>query len=321
MKVKILTDTRVRYDEHGVPRSAASAFVPLEAMLAARKAALARQELAVAQSTPLPHVNDADFEQVVTAPTPGAGRRVMARIQIPKFSLKKPPSQPGRLRTERLVDNETPAATPPVGPPGYSNRPDEKSTYSAQVVTPPAELDEQPLPCARSDNRLVNHRLSTPPDSGAATTPSPQPQHNSSTPVLASAVPTRLLTAGATASTPTAMPASQQSSLLNEAIFIERERRRMAASHPGQVRGQNSGPIVPSPRQLTPPISVSNFGIQVTGVNGERVEGQGIVSPQPITAQRKKVPKFKSVPTPVATPSSGIDPVAGSKSSSKGEKE
>lgn len=217
--------------------------------------------------------------------------------------------------------NETPAATPPVGPPGYSSRPDEKSIYSAQVVTTPVELDEQPLACAQSDNRPVNHRLSTPPDSGAATTPSPQPQHSSSTPVLASAVPTRLLTAGATASTPTAMPASQQSSLLNEAIFIERERRRMAASHPGQVRGQSSGPIVPSPRQLTPPMSVSNFGIQVTGVNGERVEGQGIVSPQPIAAQRKKVPKFKSVPTPVATPSSGIDPVAGSKSSSKGEKE
>lgn len=321
MKVKFLTDTRVRYDEHGMPRSAASAFVPLEAMLAARKAALARQELAVAQSTPLPHVNDADFEQVVTAPTPGAGRRVMARIQIPKFSLKKPPSQPGKLRTEHLGANETPAATPPVGPPGYSNRPDEKSTYSAQVVTTPAELDEQTLACAQSDNRLVNHRLCTPPDSCAPTTASPQPQHSSSTPVLASAVPTRLLTAGATASTPTAMPASQQSSLLNEAIFIERERRRMAASHPGQVRGQSSGPILPSPRQLTPPISVSNFGIQVTGVNGERVEGQGIVSPQPIAAQRKKVPKFKSVPTPVATPSSGVDPATGSKSSSKGEKE
>ncbi|AAW46675.1 conserved hypothetical protein [Cryptococcus deneoformans JEC21] len=308
------------YDEHGVPRSAASAFVPLEAMLAARKAALARQELAIAQSTPIPPVSDADVEQVVAAPTPGAGRRVKAKIQIPKFSLKKPVSQPGRPRTERLAANETPAATPPADPPCYTNKPDEKSTYSAQIITIPGELDEPPLACAQSDSRLVNRRLSTPLDSGATATPSPQPQYSLSVPGPASAVPTRLLPAGGTVSTPAVIPTSHQPSLLNEAIFIGRERKRMAASHPGQVRSQSSGPTVSS-KQPTPPISVYDFGIQAAGVNGERVEGQEIVSPRPIAAQQKKIPKFKSVPTPVATPSFGFDPSAESKSSSREEKE
>lgn len=317
---EFLTDKRDRYDEHGVPRSAASAFVPLEAMLAARKAALARQELAIAQSTPIPPVSDADVEQVVAAPTPGAGRRVKAKIQIPKFSLKKPVSQPGRPRTERLAANETPVATPPADPPCYTNKPDERSTYSAQIITIPGELDEPPLACAQSDSRLVNRRLSTPLDSGATATPSPQPQYSLSVPGPASAVPTRLLPAGGTVSTPAVIPASHQPSLLNEAIFIGRERKRMAASHPGQVRSQSSGPTVSS-KQPTPPISVYDFGIQAAGVNGERVEGQEIVSPRPIAAQQKKIPKFKSVPTPVATPSFGFDPSAESKSSSREEKE
>ncbi|WVQ84841.1 hypothetical protein IAT38_006998 [Cryptococcus sp. DSM 104549] len=297
------------YDEHGVPRSDASAFVPREAMLAARKAALARQELATAQSTPLPTTNDADLD----VPQAPAGRRVMPKLPLPKFSLgKKPASQPGKPR----VSGMTPAT--PAAQVDEKQVPAQVQVAPAaqQVVTSPGEIDAAPLSRAQSEVRLQDrkrHSLDTPAaltgsnpaPANAAPAPATKPAA-ATQPAAASAVPARLLPGASPASAPAPI-AAPQGTLLSEALMIERGRRRLAAnaSAPGAVRS-TSASIAPS-RQATPPTGGSAAAPVSSDQAATTAAGPagGIVSPQPVQAQGKKVPKFKSVPTPLGTPIPG----------------
>ncbi|ODN76402.1 CBS domain-containing protein [Cryptococcus wingfieldii CBS 7118] len=262
------------YDQHGAPLSAASAFVPREAMLAARKATLARQQLAVAQSTPLPPTNDADIETAAPAPK----GRVMGKLPaLSKFSLKKPLSQPGRART--LDVTTTPSGTPPPSAAGVVATPaEEKASFARGTVASPAEIEDKPA-----------RRSSAPFDTAETAT----------------AVPARLLPGSTTATTPAPQP-----KLLNEALLIERERRRLGtASQPTAHRSVSAGPG--GSRQATPPMAgEARLAPPVSGA-GASTSGQGVVSPQPHYAG-KKVPKFKSVPTPIGTP-----PIAEKKRSDK----
>ncbi|WVQ75716.1 hypothetical protein IAR50_005346 [Cryptococcus sp. DSM 104548] len=269
------------YDQHGVPLSAASAFVPREAMLAARKATLARQQLAVAQSTPLPPTNDADLEaSQSSAPAPKG--RVMGKLPaLSKFSLKKPMSQPGRSRTLDIAS--TSAGTPPLSAGGAAATPaEEKATFARGTVASPAEIEDKHQPARRA---------SAPFDTSETAT----------------AVPARLLPGSTTAPSPAPQP-----KLLNEALLIERERRRLGlASQPVAHRSLSAGPG--GLRQATPPIAEqARLAPPIEGGGASAATtGQGVVSPQPQYAA-KKVPKFKSVPTPIATP-----PVTGKKLSDK----
>lgn len=115
----------------------------------------------------------------------------------------------------------------------------------------------------------------------------------------ASAIPTRLLSAGSTAAIPN-VPPFTNANLLSEALLMERGRRRLAAA------GQ---PVPPPPailhvpsavglgraampsRQPTPP-SAAIPGTQ----SMPPPISTGIISP--ITT--KRMPKFKSVPTPIS---------------------
>ncbi|ORY34620.1 hypothetical protein BCR39DRAFT_585588 [Naematelia encephala] len=266
------------YDEHGGPRNAASEFVPREAALAARKAAMDR-ERAVAIATPLPQYNEAELEQPV--PKRSVGMPSMPKLSaLPKFGLgKRPASQPGKSRSAL-----TPADTPVTSEKVLGN--------DVQRVPSPEKLDDErtlasdgqggEMPPPRREPTPVNTAASVPPSTGNVG------------PV--SAVPTRLLGPGPNVTAPTA-PLS--GNLLNEALLIERGRRRLgvtgSASAPPNVRSPSvtgiSRSAVPS-RQGTPPAGVS-----------PSVQPTGILSPVPVLA--KKGGKFKSVPTPIPTPGIG----------------
>ncbi|WWD20450.1 hypothetical protein CI109_104926 [Kwoniella shandongensis] len=318
------------YDEHGAPRSDASAFVPQEAMLAARKAAMARQELAVASGTPLPPTNDADLVQPSLPAS--APRRVMPKLPLPKFSLgKRPISQPGRART--AVEEPKVVISPTPDEKAAAMGGDIKRTASPGEIDPAAGLDEN-KPISRTQSEVKIGVRTNLIDSAT------------SLPVKAapvSAVPARLLSTGVTATTPNVAPPSN-TNLLSEALMIERGRRRMggtgavvptgSASAPGAAKRTvstsgatvRSGSVTPA-RQATPPIAGAGGAaspalpaagvIASTPVGGGSAAG-GVLSPQPI--QAKRTPKFKSVPTPLtSTPVPGENP--SDKSAAAGRKE
>ncbi|KAK8849819.1 hypothetical protein IAR55_005155 [Kwoniella newhampshirensis] len=297
------------YDEHGVPRSEASAFVPREAMLAARKAALARQELAVASGTPLPPTNDADIDRPAV-PT-SAPRRVIPKLPIPKFTLgKRPISQPGRARTveePKVIVTATPEGkNAAVGMGG-----DVKRTASPSEMDITSALDESKPPSRTQSEVKINGRTNFDVTPSAPSTTVPVPVKGA--PV--SAVPARLLSSGL-ATTPNVAPPSN-ANLLSEALMMERGRRRMggasgapvSASPPGAamrtVSAGRSSSAAPS-RQPTPPIGISAAQGSVGSAPAAVITsvpvgagGPGILSPQPV--QAKRTPKFKSVPTPLAS--------------------
>ncbi|WWC92621.1 uncharacterized protein L201_007580 [Kwoniella dendrophila CBS 6074] len=333
------------YDEHGEPRSDASAFVPREAMLAARKAALARQNLALAESTPLPATEDTDLDQPVVAQ-----RRVLPKLPMPKFSLgKKPLSQPGRSRTADLTMSQSPqvqkSATPPVPSSSQLQTPAEQNFSNnlgpggeIKRTASPGELqvdnqEDDSVRRTQSDNKISSRRQSGPNNDVVQ----PVVPLKGLDPVTA--VPARLLSGGG-AVTPNVAPPSN-ANLLSEALLFERGRRRAAGNVVGgNGSGTNTPPInravsqsgsgstggirltssnVPS-RQPTPPIIPVSPANATTGGNpapGNNNNG-GIISPQPI--QAKKVPKFKSVPAPgTPAPIERLDPLerAGRKSESR----
>ncbi|WVW87114.1 hypothetical protein I302_109171 [Kwoniella bestiolae CBS 10118] len=288
------------YDEHGVPRSDASAFVPREAMLAARQAALARQNLALAESTPLPSTNDADLDQ---QPSTGGTRRTMIpklTMTKPKFSLgKKPVSQPGRSRT--VDEPKITAATPPlVSQPQLPSHDAPSSSLVAgseiRRTSSPSEIiqDQNDAPRrTQSEVKINARRQSTPTEA----------QLGANVPLKGldpvTAVPARLLSGGG-AVTPNIAPPSG-TNLLSEALMIERGRRRGGTNTPPILRAVSQGAVksTPSSRQTTPP--TSSTGQTSTSSAPAGAAGGGILSPQPV--QAKKVPKFKSVPAPlVSTP-------------------
>ncbi|WWC66089.1 uncharacterized protein I303_108711 [Kwoniella dejecticola CBS 10117] len=289
------------YDEHGVPRSDASAFVPREAMLAARKAALARQNLALAESTPLPSTNDADLEQQ-PLPTPGgAGRRVgLPKLPMPKFSLgKKPLSQPGKSRSAPTADDPKLQMTSQTPPPPAS-----QPQFTAEPSSLPLAPGDEDVRRTQSEVR-VNSRRQSESNDGAL--------QNASTATTAAvplkgldpvtAVPARLLSGGGSV-TPNIAPPSNNANLLSEALIMERGRRRgpgTGAATPPILRAASQGGVVRSnapSRQPTPPASggstASTSQPRATTAAGS---AEGILSPQPVPG--KKVPKFKSVPTPM----------------------
>ncbi|WWC73902.1 uncharacterized protein I206_107874 [Kwoniella pini CBS 10737] len=279
------------YDEHGVPRSDASAFVPREAMLAARKAALARQNLALAESTPLPATNDSDIEQQALAASGGPGRRVgLPKLPMPKFSLgKKPLSQPGKSRSapdDPKLQITTTSQTPP--PPASQ----------AQFTAEPGSISlpevDETVRRTQSEVRVNSRRQS---ESNDVT-----PQGATNVPLKGldpvTAVPARLLSGGGAVTTNIAPP-SNNANLLSEALIMERGRRRVtgAASTPPVHRALSQSGVksnVPS-RQPTPPSGVAASTTNMTRPN--TAPNEGILSPQPV--QGKKVPKFKSIPTPM----------------------
>lgn len=151
------------YDKDGGPQSAASQFIPQEAVQAAKKAQLERErkQLATAASTPLPVSNDKDLEPQPIAPVP---KRALAKL--PKFSLGKPRSQPGRSRSETRTPLGaekpkrpiTPAATPrPVDPekrapspvPTFKNEDEDNEAAAATGVPamsmPSVAIDDTPV--------------------------------------------------------------------------------------------------------------------------------------------------------------------------------
>ncbi|OCF34400.1 hypothetical protein I316_03914 [Kwoniella heveanensis BCC8398] len=301
------------YDEHGVPRSDASAFVPREAALAARAAALARQDLALAQSTPLPGENDGDFDQPPSYPAAGPTKRGLSKLPLPKFSLgKRPASQPGRARTEDAV-KITGTSTPPLQQSvnastssdtrrnSSGDRLNSSTQSTAALNTSTGSTDKMPSRI-QSDAKLNARGASlptesSPPASGTNSTPLPINVRGAE-PVTA--VPARLLPSGGPATTSVAPPST--ANMLNEALMMSGRKRAAAAaaavagtpsaSVPGMSRtASTSGAMrsasVPPSRQPTPPIATS----------------VGVSTIETATGPGKKVPKFKSVPQPlVASP-------------------
>jgi metal transporter CNNM len=286
-----------RYDEHDGPRNAASAFVPREAALAARQAAIDREK-ALAAATPLPATNDADLD--VTAAQPIVPKRTLMPKLPVKFSIgKRPISQPGRSRT-------TDDTKPPV--------PLQETEKVEQVAHPGVKRAESPEPMhpdsedlkLLSADKQIGIR-----GSGADLSKAAVPASGIE-PVTA--VPARLLSTTGGAATPAAAPPN----LLSEALMIERGRRRLAAT--GTPIGNNSTTGIrvasasgyqrssaPS-RQPTPPTNVGGAVLTPTSsAPGGPAQGPGIISPIPVPAQGKRGTKFKSVPTPLppGTPSLG----------------
>ena len=299
--------TSFRYDDHGGPRNAASAFVPREAALAARKAAMDRDK-ALAQNTPLPLTNDADLEHPpVVAP---ARRVVMPKLPIPKFTLgKRPLSQPGRARAAEdpiaptsLVEQEKAVATPinEKGNP-LEHAPIQRFALPAEIGGEADNADAKVTSRIPSEIALATHR-----GSAQAEPAKPVVPLTGVDPV--SAVPARLLSGGSPViPIPNAAPPTN-ASLLSEALLMERGRRRLAAAGqpilpaPPMLRVPSAtGRSAGSSRQPTPPsaTSLSIPAMLPPGIS----DGPGqILSPIPV----KRTPKFKSVPTSIpGTPLSG----------------
>nr|ODN86745.1 hypothetical protein L203_03994 [Cryptococcus depauperatus CBS 7841] len=252
------------YDQRGVPLCAASAFVPPEAALAARKAALARQQMT---AVPLPSGNDDHFD-------PGVKNRAIGRMSLPlgKLGVRKSTSQPGKAR--RNVAS-TPN-TPPV---------DDGSKFSGEQIT---SGDTETIPARGQESQ---------------------------TPVQFDATPNSSLPANVS---PTSVPAPvhQSSSLLNEALLIERERkRRLNLSGEGLSFGSGqsrSASVMASANKsglgtATSPIiyglaspvmnAISSMANTTTPITENHEQDPAVRSPTPVL---KKIPKFKSVPTPIS---------------------
>ena len=282
--------TRVtRYDDQGGPRGAASVFVPREAALAARQAAMDREK-AIAQATPLPPTNDADLESTAVAPSAPTRRVILPKLPIPKFSLgKRPLSQPGRARAGDVI-----AATPQIEKPRASEE------ISNQASASPVERDfagSQVPSRTGSENALPAYS-----NSGQLEPSKPVIPLVGSDPV--SAVPARLLPSGVAALPGNAPPTS--ANLLSEALLMERGRRRLAATGqpvpppPAMLRVPSTVGVSrssPATRQPTPPTVPASSAQSMSPTSGD-----AILSPIPT----KRMPKFKSVPTPISgTPMPG----------------
>ena len=284
--------TSFRYDEHCGPRNAASAFVPREAALAARKAAMDREK-AIAQAVPLPHTDDTDLEPVVVSTSAPTRRIVMPKLPMPKFSLSsRPTSQTGRARTsgietptpivekEKIVEN-VPALTPI-----------RRTASPGEMPAETAIADAKPPSRSASDKALASRG-----NFGQVDGNKPVVPLTGLDPV--SAVPPRLLSAGTMAAVP-GVPPPSNANLLSEALMMERGRRRLAAA--GQPvppalamlrvpSATSMGRIATPNRQPTPPSATSAIS-QTVGPPAS----VGILSPIPV----KRTPKFKSVPTPIS---------------------
>lgn len=210
------------YDKEGGPPSAASQFVPREAALAARKAALEREKaaaLATAAATPLPPTGDVDVEQPAVAPS--ATKRVMTAIpKMPRFNITKSRSQPGRPR---------------------------------------GELPEKTLPIKRSTSPVPTLKNE---ETDAAISPTPistGADKSVTIDTVPTTIPPRLNSGSGEGSL--SNPASS-TNLLAEAVMIERGRRRLAATGsapPGLLRASSTTGIVrPTPQRTgTPPSGIS----------------------------------------------------------------
>ncbi|WVF68326.1 hypothetical protein IAT40_003091 [Kwoniella sp. CBS 6097] len=297
------------YDEHGVPRSDASAFVPREAMLAARAAALARQDLALAQSTPLPGETEADIDQPPSYPV-GGPKRGLSKLPLPKFSLgKRPASQPGRARTEdvtRLTGTSTPPIQQATNTPSTSetrrNSSGDRlnsSTQSAGVVDASVDSADKAPSRVHSDAKINARGASLPAEGSPVSGSNNAPLTiNLKGVEPVTAVPARLLPSGG-AATPSLAPPST-ANMLNEALMISGRKRAAvgapSTSVPGMSRtasttGALRSASVPPSRQPTPPTT----GTAATSATESTIGGQSL--------HGKKVPKFKSVPQPlVASP-------------------
>ncbi|ORY22900.1 hypothetical protein BCR39DRAFT_550565, partial [Naematelia encephala] len=280
------------YDEHGGPRNAASAFVPREAALAARKAAMDREK-AIAQSTPLPPTNDVELDaRADSQPVPS--RRIIPKLPatMAKFGLgRRPASQPGRARTLDVA----PVTAAPVEKTEKTDKAEKPEILGENKRSAsPSQMDDDAPPArSASDKGLVERRGSLPREQSIV---GALPSFDRPT-----AVPARLLPGGGAATPSTAPPSN---ALLTEALLFERGRRRGGSRPPNTSRSS-----VPS-RQPTPPSATGS----ATGVQPQRSvpvqapsQGQGlnqgsqggIISPTPVAAKRGM---FKSVPTPIPTP-------------------
>ncbi|ORX37563.1 hypothetical protein BD324DRAFT_385136 [Kockovaella imperatae] len=340
------------YDDNGGPNNPASAFIPREAAMAARQAALDREKL-LAQSTPLPPTNDQDIERP-TAPQSAPSRRYVPKLPplpLPRFTRgKRPASQPGKSRTVDEKELADRAAAAEIGPDGDQPLAVDQAVEDRTKTTPaivPAnqqsqeiQLDGEDIPQVMSpapieesspDTDYIQARSKS--DRGtrrqdpATTTPTPAAVF---TVDPMTAIPSRLLQGNV----PSPMPSSgtppvapiNNANLLSEALLLERGRRRLAAQHgvpPGAVRIPSVSAAgmprsnVPS-RQPTPPSGVTastaaavlaqtpaSTGIPSTSATASGVPGAPgtILSPIPLPVRRGT--KFKSVPTPIATPKIG----------------
>lgn len=211
------------YDQHGGTRNPASSYVPREAALAARQAALdrAKATAAAAAATPLPNTNDADLEPPVTTPAAPPKRTVMPKLPL-KFNIgRRTGSQPGHSRENSGL---TPAATPGA----TTTSTDEKDYVAAGDA---AALARAPV--------VTFSKPGTP---GATTTPvgTPPATGDGSKTVAArlAGVPVAPAPTG-TLSTP-----ASSTNLLSEAILIERGRRRGQATPVPTLSRPSSGPGV-----------------------------------------------------------------------------
>ncbi|KAL7425285.1 hypothetical protein Q5752_000973 [Cryptotrichosporon argae] len=304
------------YDEHEGVRTPASAFVPREAAMAARQAALDREKLRVAENTPLPATSDADIDP----PIAPVAKKIMPKIPIPKFSLgKRPASGPGKTR-EPIASAAAPA---PVPAPAV----DEKAAAATVPTRQNTPTNSPPDPSAISFTSPLQPIVASP--ETEMTDPIRRTASASDAKAVAfvepaSAVPARLLPPAASMPTPgsgtvtpigpSLVPAAQPPALLAEALMIERGRRRLGATGPatqalpvaraasatGVVR-PTGAPRAPS-RQPTPQGGASAAS-HTPGPGAPAVGPAGIVSPQP-----RRTPKFKSIPTPLtATPTGSFD--------------
>ena len=270
----ILSSLTLRYDEHGGPRSPASAYVPREAALAARQAVLNR-EAAIAETVPLPATNDADLEQAPAAP-----KRTLSKLPNIKFSLgRRPASNPGKPREPLTAPPQIPASTEP--------------TDAAAAKGPtPSQID---LP-----------GLST----TAVPMASPLPIEDDRPPVRSASearLPARGPPAAALAMTP-AEPLAPVPRPLNEALLIERGRRRYGRTPSTSATGFPRS-TVPS-RTVTPEIGLAPASRSATASRPIVPAPSGASAVLAPPAGSKKTPRFKSIPTPLpGTPAAGLTAV------------
>ncbi|GFZ49868.1 Protein MAM3 [Saitozyma sp. JCM 24511] len=309
------------YDEHGGPRNAASTFVPREAALAARQAALDREN-ALAASTPLPATNDADLEgSPALPPAPAPRRTLMPKLPV-KFSLgKRPASQPGRARTaDDLKLTPTPGLVQELGQVETSMTFTDKRHASPERATAAVgDSEEKPPTRSASEKQLQGSGKD---NAGSGSGPGQAPSILPLSPMTAldpaSAVPARMVSTTGAATTPNTAPPN----LLSEALMIERGRRRLAAtgtpaaaipamlrvaSSSGQQRSASAAPsrqptpptTVGTPKMGPPAVPLPGGSASGAGAAGAGAGASGIVSPTPVPAPKRGA-KFKSVPTPLA---------------------
>jgi metal transporter CNNM len=268
------------YDEQEGPdqRTAASAFVPKEAIVAAKKAAEDRQARMAAE-TPLPKGDDdldahgAGAGQKRLGMGMGMGKNMaLPKLPLPKFSLgKKPASTPGRVRT---VDDGK--VVPSVGGEGKRKSVDGMEGSGIKRTSSPGEIEEMvSVPAPTGNSPVAGLGL------------------GSLAPEPASSLPARL---APTLAVPSGVPPLATSgpavTPLTEAIRIGNKRRQISPAP--FVRAQSARPYVGV--QSESGMAGEGAGTGPTGAAGVAE----VISPV-----ARRVGKFKSVPTPIGTPSPG----------------